>query len=126
MNLLLDSHVVLWCADEDEKLSAEARRAIADTDNMLFVSLASLWELYIKLRRGKLRSQVDLRDIVDQSDYTVLDITLDDAELSASLPFHHRDPFDRMLIAQALNRNMVFVSADAMIAPYNVPLLKAA
>jgi len=125
MNLLLDSHVIIWCAQDNELLSAEAKKAIADTNNDLFVSVAGICELYLKVKRGNLKLQVDLRQILDDAEYAILDMTLDDAELAAGLPYHHGDPFDRMMIAQALNKNLVFVSADAIITNYNVPLLKA-
>lgn len=124
MNLLLDSHIIIWCAEDHPSLTAEARKLIADPDNRLFVSLISLWELYIKARRGRLKLQVDLRQIVAQAGYELLNMTIDDAECAANLPLHHGDPFDRMLVAQALNQNLVLVTADRYIQSYNVPLAK--
>jgi PIN domain nuclease of toxin-antitoxin system len=124
MKLLLDSHVIVWIAKGHPALTREDRRFLGDASHEFFVSIASLWELSIKMNGGKLRLQTSLRAIVEDAGYTVLGMDIDDAELAAALPPHHRDPFDRMLIAQALNKKLVLVTADKLIHYYNVPLMK--
>ncbi len=124
MRLLLDSHVIIWIAEGHPKLNEQHKKFLGDAAHELCVSLASLWELYIKANGGKLRLQVGLREIVQSADYTIIGINMDDAEMAAGLPPHHRDPFDRMLIAQALNNGLVLVTADKNIQNYKVPLVR--
>ena len=123
MNLLLDTHALL-CWVGGESLSPEAATAIADPENLVCVSAASVWEISVKQAIGKLRVEGDL-DAILAEDFEPVPITLDDARRAGSLPDHHRDPFDRMLVAQALSRELVLVSRDPRMDPYGVPILRA-
>lgn len=127
MNLLLDTHTFLWHTLNDSHLSASAQSLIADPDNELFLSIASMWELAIKESTGKLHLQLSFADFIARETlfYRIktLDIKLPHTVLVASMPLHHRDPFDRMLIAQALLEQLPIVSADAMFDAYGVTRL---
>ncbi len=123
MNLLLDTHVLLWWV-HGERIQREAAAAIADIDNVKFVSAASIWEISIKTARGKL-SVDEAFDSVVEDDFEPLPITYADARLAGSLPDHHRDPFDRMLIAQALNHDLLLVTRDPQIGLYGANILPA-
>ncbi len=125
MNLLIDSHVFIWWAEGLSQLSPTARGYLSDSKNKVYLSIASLWELYIKINNGKLTAKTDLRRVVEDCAFPILPITPDDVEVATGLPMHHRDPFDRMLIAQAVNNNMVLVTADEQIIHYEVSLLKS-
>ena len=123
MNLLLDTHVLLWWV-HGERIQREAAAAIADIDNVKFVSAASIWEISIKTARGKLRVD-EAFDSVVEDDFEPLPITYADARLAGSLPDHHRDPFDRMLVAQALNYDLLLVTRDPQIGLYGANILSA-
>ena len=121
--VLLDTHTFLWWADDDRRLSSSARRAIeAATDG--FFSLVSCWEMAIKVSRGRLTLAKPVERFVPEqlglNAFQVLPIDLDDVARVATLPFHHRDPFDRLLIAQALNDELAIVSADPILGKYGV------
>ncbi|AHG89179.1 PilT protein domain protein [Gemmatirosa kalamazoonensis] len=119
--LLLDSHVFLWWSMGDERVRSGTRRAILDAPEV-YVSMASLWELAIKASIGKLRVGVSLRYAVTVNHFTVLPVSLDHVERVANLPHHHRDPFDRMLAAQALHEGLTLVTHDRSFAPYALPV----
>lgn len=123
MNLLLDTHALLWWAAGD-KMTPEATTAIADPDNTAYVSAASVWEMAIKTTLGKLSVDGPLEALIEE-DFEPLDISLDDGRRAGSLVQHHRDPFDRMLIAQAISRGLTIVTRDAAFADYEVSLLAA-
>ncbi len=123
MNLLLDTHVLLWWSDE-QRISTEAFEAISDPDNIVYVSAASIWEISIKSARGKLEVDDAIFD-VRSDDFEPLSITHADARLAGSLPDHHRDPFDRMLVAQALVHDLVLVTRDPEIQLYGANTLPA-
>ena len=123
MNLLLDTHVLLWWSEE-RRISPEALEAISDPDNIVFVSAASIWEISIKRASGKLRVDDAIFD-VSADDFEPLPITHADARLAGSLPDHHRDPFDRMLVAQALAHNLVLVTRDPKMGLYGPNILPA-
>ncbi|MDE0115279.1 MAG: type II toxin-antitoxin system VapC family toxin [bacterium] len=123
MNLLLDTHVLLWWSEE-RRMSPEAFAAIADPDNVVYVSAASIWEISIKRTRGKLRVDDAIFE-VSADDFEPLPITHADARLAGSLPDHHRDPFDRMLVAQALAHDLVLVTRDPKIQLYEAEILPA-
>ncbi|WP_293809125.1 type II toxin-antitoxin system VapC family toxin [uncultured Bosea sp.] len=125
MNCLLDSHVLLWWLGMDsDKLSDSVRDAIARADQVC-ISVASVWELEIKRSLGKLDLPVAEWEGVAASGLTFIEIALDDAVAAAALPPIHRDPFDRMLVAQARNRGLTLVTRDARLLEYGVPGLKA-
>jgi PIN domain nuclease of toxin-antitoxin system len=123
--LLLDSHALLWWLADNGELSADARAAIADPENEALVSAAVVWEIEIKRALGKLQSPDDLIDVLEPSGFGSLPITLDDATTAARLPHHHRDPFDRMIVAQAQRLDAVIISRDPVFATYNAPAIIA-
>ena len=125
MRLLLDTHALLWWLEDSPELSADARERIADGSNEVAVSAASAWEMAIKQAAGRLRVPDDLGDALEASHLMPLPITLEHAFRAGSLPPHHQDPFDRMLIAQALIEGLTIVTRDARFEPYGVPLLAA-
>lgn len=126
MNLLLDTHVLLWALDDDASLSQEARAAITNGENVVFVSAATAWEISIKKALGKLR--VPTGDYVDElrrHRFTPLDITTEHALAVERLPPHHADPFDRMLLAQAMVERLTLVTHDVRMKAYSVPTIAA-
>ena len=118
--LLLDTHVVLWALDDHPKLASEARCAITDPANEVFVSAASIWEIAIKRALGKLQAPYNIVSWIESSGFLELAVTSFHAEQAGDLPFHHRDPFDRMLVAQAQVEGLVLVTADQDIPLYGV------
>ena len=126
MQILLDSHAFVWAKSAPENLSEEARAAIIDPANDVFVSLASAWELWIKHAREAITALAPVLDrgagafleAVRESDMALLEITLDHAAAAAVLPPVHRDPFDRMLIAQAATERLTIVTRDPVFKRY--------
>ncbi len=125
MNLLLDTHVVLWALAEPERLSAEARSAIEDGRDAVFVSAASAWEIGIKRALGKLMAPDQLVEALAAAGFQPLPITVEHATTAGALPPHHHDPFDRMLVAQAMMEGLTVVTRDRSFEPYGVTILKA-
>ena len=123
MRLLLDSHILLWWDSDLSKLSITQRAVIEDPANQVYVSPVSAWELGIKSTVGKLKLQGSVRDLVRRWGFAELPITMAHGERAAELPLLHKDPFDRMLIAQAMTEGMVLVSADSKLAEYGVAVL---
>jgi len=123
--LLLDAHALLWWLADDPNLVPDARAAIAAPSNEVIVSAASVWEIEIKRALGKLSVPDGLVDAIDASAIGSLPITTVDAERAGRLPLHHRDPFDRMLVAQALRLDAIIVSRNAAFRPYDVNVLLA-
>lgn len=121
--LLLDTHAFLWFATGDEALSVAARKAITDTSDV-FVSAASAWEVRTKYRLGKLASAAvlanDLAAAVQRLEFTELPISFADGDLAGALIGTHRDPFDRMLIAQSLNHELSLISNEAVFDDFGV------
>lgn len=124
MRALLDTHTLLWWLAGDERLSLPVREVIGDENNPLWVSVVSAWEIAIKVRLGKLPSAVDiaanLPTYLQQQGFTPLDIRLDHALRAGALPDIHRDPFDRMLIAQAQIENLILLSNETLFDVYGV------
>jgi PIN domain nuclease of toxin-antitoxin system len=126
MNALLDTHAVLWYLQGNSTLSANAKNIIDRKEGELYFSIASLWEIAIKQGLGKLQLQrpfQDLEPALAQLNIQILSITFSDTETYLSLPLHHRDPFDRILVAQAINRSLVLVSRDAHLDAYPIQRL---
>ena len=125
MRLLLDTHVLLWALSEPEQLDMDARAAVVDRRNEVFVSAASGWEIALKRALGKLRAPPELESVLLSEGFEPLAVTFRHAEEAGELPVHHRDPFDRMLVAQARIEGLVLVTRDAHIPLYQVPTLAA-
>ena len=123
MRLLLDTHVLLWWLADDAALSPVAREAIADEDSEVWVSAASAWEISIKRALGKLSGPNDLVEKLVENHFDPLPILVADALEAGSLPPHHDDPFDRMLVAQARLSGLTLVTHDARIRAYDVVTL---
>lgn len=125
MILLLDAHAVLWALADPDALADQARDAIADPRNEVIVSAATIWEIEIKRALGKLRGPDDLLGAIESIGLQVLPIVGGDAVRAARLPAHHRDPFDRMVLAQAERLEAVIVTRDAAFAAYGASVLPA-
>lgn len=125
MKLMADSCVLVWWLDDPSRLSREAREAIGDPANEVFFSAASVWELLLKIRKGKLAMPTDFPDRLIEDGFTPLSVTVGHAMRSQGLPPIHEDPFDRLLVAQALEEGLVFLTRDVLIASYPVALLRA-
>lgn len=125
MTLLLDTHVLLWWLEDPKQLSRAARKAIEEGANPVYISAAVVWEIAIKKAIGKLDSPDNLEEIMEADGFLSLSITISHALAVQSLPNHHRDPFDRMIIAQALHEGFYLVSRDPEIAKYPVPQILA-
>ena len=127
MNLLLDTHILIWLIDGSEKLNQTARYAIEDESNSLYLSIASLWEITIKTSLGKLELGIPLEQVTTNfilpSGFKILPIHLSHLLVLKDLPFHHRDPFDRMLISQAISESLTLVSEDRAFGDYTVKTL---
>lgn len=121
-DLLLDTHVVLWWASNDRRLREDVRRTIRSADRV-FVSAGSAWEVAIKRAVGLLRLDDPFRVLVDQSGFTTLPVDFAHAEQLVTLPHHHKDPFDRILVAQAQVERLTVVTHDPRFEPYGVPIV---
>jgi len=127
MNLLLDSHTFVWWREEPHKLSKTAFAEISNPANELFLSAASVWELQIKIQNGKFSFSDMLENVIADERRTnrlqILPVNLSHALYLENLPLHHKDPFDRLLISQAIVENLTLVSADPKFSAYQVNLL---
>lgn len=124
MRLLLDTHAVLWWLEDHPRLGQHARTLLGDPDNDVLVSVVSLWEIVIKSRVGKLTADLkDVSDGITQDGFARLDVKLAHLTALAGLPMHHRDPFDHLLIAQALAEGAQLVSSDRVIRRYAVQVV---
>ena len=124
MKLLLDTHTFLWALSEPNRLSKKQIAAMEDPTNKVYVSSISITEITIKALLGKLELSFDPIDAAERSGFEVLDFSAKDALLLKDLPFHHRDPFDRMLITQVISRKLVFVTQDSLMDPYDCRTLR--
>ena len=127
MKLLLDTHTFIWWDSDPAKLSKNAMSSCQNPENTLILSVVSIWEMQIKLQLGKLQLNQPLPEIIDsqqkQNNIQFLSVTLDHVLALDNLPFHHKDPFDRLLIAQAIVENAVLVSVDSKFTNYPVQLI---
>ena len=123
--LLLDTHVLLWWLGDDPALGPAARALIADGDNEVYVSAASTWEIGIKKALGKLEAPDHIAELLAEERLLPLPITLAHGEAAGRLPEHHRDPFGRMLVAQAAAEGLIILTADSNIARYGVETIPA-
>ena len=120
MLFLLDTHALLWWLADSPSLPDSARERIANPDHDVYVSAVSAWEIAIKRELGKLRAPLELVQVIHEEGFTELPIRLHHGEQAARLPPIHRDPFDRMLVAQAATHNMTIITRDESIARYDV------
>ena len=114
MDLLIDTHILIWYIEGNSSLSQSMLDLIEAPDNDLYISIASLWEMAIKIGKGKL----DLENLLNQLEIKILPIVFSDTETYLRLPFHHNDPFDRIIISQAITRELSLMSADHEFSAY--------
>jgi PIN domain nuclease of toxin-antitoxin system len=122
MEFLLDTHAFLWYLLGDSNLGNKAKEA-SDTKTGLYFSIASLWEISIKINVGKLQLNRSFEDLPKELEYInvqILPITVEDTEIYTSLPLHHRDPFDRILVAQTMNHSLVLIGRDEAFDAYRI------
>src|SRR5947207_16007222 len=115
MNILLDTHAFLWHFTGSHKISQDRVNEIEDVNNVVYVSAACLWEITIKKALGKLEFEIDLlkaKKQLDEKRFVILQFSFDHFHALEKLPFHHRDPFDRMMIAQAISENLTVITRD--------------
>jgi len=128
MNILLDTHVVLWYQANDPKLSKETHRDIESSNDSCYVSIVSLWEIVVKFSIGKLPLSMPLNDLyntIELAGFVLIELRKAQHLISAQLPIHHRDPFDRLLIAQAKAEGLHLLTSDPQFSQYRVSLLHA-
>jgi PIN domain nuclease of toxin-antitoxin system len=124
MKLLLDTHIFLWALSEPNRLTQKQVIAMEDPTNTVYVSSISITEIAIKASLGKLELVFDPLDAAEKSGFEMLDFSAKDALILTDLPFHHRDPFDRMLITQAISRKLIIATQDSIIDRYDCQILK--
>jgi PIN domain nuclease of toxin-antitoxin system len=127
MNLLLDTHTFLWFVNDDPRLSDRLKDLIENENNVSYLSIASLWEMSIKYNLGKLTLAPSYEEFVERevisSSITLLNIELEYLKINATLPFHHRDPFDRIIIAQSMAENIPIITVDSVFNKYSIILI---
>jgi PIN domain nuclease of toxin-antitoxin system len=124
MKYLIDTHIVIWIIEDSPRLTETMRRALMDEDSKKYVSMASAWEVALKLGTGKIQLVGGLQaffDILDKYGISTLPIEREYLEQIPNLPVHHKDPFDHLLIATAIAENMTLITADQNMQKYNVP-----
>jgi PIN domain nuclease of toxin-antitoxin system len=125
VRLLLDTHVLLWWLANDPSLGEEARAGISESSSSVFVSAATVWEVSIKQTLGKLEAPSDLLRQIELNRFEPLSITVSHAHTAGALPRHHDDPFDRILVAQAMKEGLVLLTRDPRMSRYGVETLVA-
>lgn len=126
MNYLVDTHVLLWYMENNPKLSKKSVTEIENGDNAILISKASLWEISIKVSTGKLKLKMPILEVENYlmiKSIHQLDFNFKDLEILSRMPFHHNDPFDRLIISQAITRNITVISDDNKFKLYPVELL---
>ena len=127
VSLLLDTNVVIWTLSTDNKISTRARRAMSRAPVELSVSIVSVWEIVLKYQTGKLRFEAAFKEVADkilyESDWNILPMSPEHLSALAALPMMHKDPFDRMLVAQARHEGLTILTPDEQIRKYDVPTL---
>ena len=122
---MLDTHAFLWWLGDDPRLGPKARGLIANANNQIFVSAATAWEISIKKSIGKLEAPDDLDTVAEEEGFEKMPISFFHGERAGDLPQHHRDPFDRMLVAQSQAEGLEIITADDAIARYAVKIISA-
>lgn len=125
MKLLLDTQIVIWSFASPDKISAYIREMMEDYNNYLFVSSISFFEIQLKRKLGKLEFDFDLKEMVELEAFKILDLSFSHSEYTIHLPLHHRDPFDRILIAQSIVEKMPLITSDAKIHQYDFQFFRA-
>jgi PIN domain nuclease of toxin-antitoxin system len=123
MNLLIDTHILIWYIAGHPNLNQTMIALLEDTENNLFISVASLWEIAIKVGKGKLDLGIEFHEleaILNQLRIQVLPILFGDLNVHLTLPFNHSDPFDRLIISQSISQNLMLMSADSAFSDYRV------
>jgi PIN domain nuclease of toxin-antitoxin system len=127
MNIIIDTHVFIWLDTQPEKISTTAMEICQNSHNQLYMSIASVWEMQIKMQLGKLKLDMQLNEMIEvqqqENDLNILNIYLKHIYQLQALPSHHNDPFDRIIIAQSLLENMPIISADNKFKSYAVQVL---
>jgi len=126
MRILVDTHTLIWYLNGNPALSKKVRELIDDNDNLVVISVVSLWEIVMKLSSGKLEIKIQFEDIeayLASRNFKLIGIGFEHLKISLKLPYHHGDPFDRMLIAQAIDSNLVIASVDKEFKAYPVALI---
>ncbi len=123
MKILLDTHVLVWALSSPERIKPKVQDLLVDTDNIVFVSIASLWELQIKKSLNKISLPDDFISQLQENGFELLDINYKHIAKLDELPLIHRDPFDRMLVAQTIHENLSLVTNDLEIMKYNVKII---
>ncbi len=127
MKFLLDTHIFLWFVNDNPKLSNSLKDLIEDENNVSYLSIASLWEMSIKYNLGKLTLAPNYEEFIAEevvkSSINLLNIELEHLKINATLPFHHRDPFDRLIIAQSLAEELPIITVDSAFDKYSVTLI---
>ncbi len=123
---LLDTHTLIWYINGDKELSENARAAIEKHGAINYISITSLWEIAIKISLNKLELKTPHNQIsrqIEENGFEILPVTFEDTLIVCSLPFHHRDPFDRMIIAQSFTNRLTIISKDKNFEPYNATVI---
>ncbi len=126
MKILLDTHVFLWLRNEPKQISEKVLTAYFDTDNEIYLSMASVWEMQIKYQLGKLELKLPLAELIEEqilnNDLQILPIETEHIFALANLPFHHKDPFDRIILIQSQLESLKLASVDTVFSSYNIDL----
>lgn len=123
MSYILDTHALLWWLSDPDLLSSEAKEIVTDIKNLIYVSSVSTWEIAVKLSLGKLKAPKQIFDIIKRESFFELPISIEHTKCLSLLPDHHKDPFDRLLIAQAIVEKSVLITSDKMIRKYPIPII---
>jgi PIN domain nuclease of toxin-antitoxin system len=123
MKILLDTHILIWWLSKASRLSQTEIDLITDSDNFIFVSAATAWEIAVKKMIGKLEAPDDLPVALAINNFLELPITIEHSQKLYQLPLHHNDPFDRIMIAQAMSEDLTFMTRDAKIALYDIRIV---
>ncbi len=125
MNIIVDTHILIWILNEPDKLSNSAKKILLEGNPNVLVSAATIWELSIKSANKKITITNDWLKAINESGFRNLDITLHHAKLAGQLPHYHKDPFDRMLVAQAICEDFYLLTHDKMLKKYEAKILLA-
>jgi PIN domain nuclease of toxin-antitoxin system len=121
---LLDTHVFVWLVESPEHLAEDVILTLRDMENEIFVSAATFWEIAMNRNRGRMRFPGDIGEEIRAANFVELPVTGAHYEASVALPEIHRDPFDRLIVAQALSEGLVLVTRDKLLGAYNVPMIR--